>query len=92
MSEFKRVTVVKKANVFFNGEVTSRTILFEDGKKTLGIMQPGEYEFNVGAAEIMEILAGEFDFQDEGEDIVGLLLLIRKIGIPAVPIMASTGI
>jgi purine/pyrimidine-nucleoside phosphorylase len=68
MSEFKGVTVVKKANIFFNGGVTSRSILFEDGtKKTLGIAQLGEYEFNVGAAEIMEILAGELDVQLPGD-------------------------
>ena len=60
MSEFKDVTVVKKANVYFEGKVTSRTIVFADGsKKTLGIMLPGEYTFNTDAAERMEILAGE---------------------------------
>ena len=62
MSEFKNVTVVKKANVYFNGGVVSRTVLFPDGtKKTLGIMQPGEYEFSTGDKEIMEILSGEMD-------------------------------
>jgi purine/pyrimidine-nucleoside phosphorylase len=62
MSEFKNVTVVKKANVYFNGGVTSRTVLFPDGtKKTLGIMQKGEYEFSTGDREIMEIMAGELD-------------------------------
>lgn len=39
MSEFSNVTVVKEANIFFNGGVTSRTIIFSSGsKKTLGIM------------------------------------------------------
>jgi hypothetical protein len=62
MSEFKNVTVVKKANVYFNGGVVSRTVLFPDGtKKTLGIMQPGEYEFSTGDRENMEILSGELD-------------------------------
>ena len=62
MSEFKNVTVVKKANVYFNGGVTSRTVLFPDGtKKTLGIMQPGEYEFSTGDKEVMEILAGDLE-------------------------------
>jgi len=62
MSEFANVTVIRKANVFFNGGVTSRTIVFPDGsKKTLGIMQPGEYEFTTSSAEIMEILAGDLD-------------------------------
>jgi len=43
MSEFKNVTVVQKANVYFDGKVTSRTVIFPDGsKKTLGIMLPGE--------------------------------------------------
>jgi len=60
MSEFNNVTVVKEANVYFNGGVTSRTIVFPDGsKKTLGIMMPGEYSFNTGVAELMEILAGQ---------------------------------
>jgi len=62
MQEFKNVTVVKKANVYFDGKVTSRTVLFPDGsKKTLGVMLPGEYEFNTADKEIMEILAGELD-------------------------------
>lgn len=62
MSEFNNVTVVREANVYFDGGVTSRTVLFADGsKKTLGIMQPGEYEFGTAAAEVMEILAGELE-------------------------------
>ncbi|TAL22146.1 MAG: pyrimidine/purine nucleoside phosphorylase [Nitrospirae bacterium] len=62
MSEFRGVTVVKKANIYFDGKVTSRTILFKDGsKKTLGVMLPGEYEFNTGDKEVMEIISGELD-------------------------------
>jgi purine/pyrimidine-nucleoside phosphorylase len=62
MSEFKNVTVIKKANVYFDGKVTSRTVVLADGsKKTLGVMLPGEYEFNTGDKEIMEILEGELD-------------------------------
>ena len=49
---FENVTVVKKANVYFGGTVTSRTVLFANGeKKTLGIMMPGEYEFGTAYAE-----------------------------------------
>ncbi len=62
MSEFNNVTLIREANVYFDGQVTSRTVLFGDGsRKTLGIMLPGEYEFGTGAKEIMEILAGELD-------------------------------
>ena len=62
MEEFRGVTVVKRANVYFDGKVTSRTILFKDGsKKTLGVMLPGEYEFNTADREHMEILSGELE-------------------------------
>jgi len=68
MSEFNQVTVVKRANVYFDGGVTSRTLVFPDGsKKTLGIMQPGEYEFGTDAAEVMEILAGDLEVLLPGE-------------------------
>jgi uncharacterized protein YaiE (UPF0345 family) len=67
MSEFKNVTVVREANVYFNGAVTSRSVLFADGsKKTLGIMQPGEYEFSTGKAELMEILSGGLELSIAG--------------------------
>jgi uncharacterized protein YaiE (UPF0345 family) len=67
MSEFRNVTVVKKANVYFEGKVASHTVLFPDGsRKSLGIMQPGQYEFSTGAAEIMEILSGRLSWQMKG--------------------------
>lgn len=69
MSEFENVTVVKKANVYFDGKVTSRTVVFPDGsKKTLGVMLPGEYTFNTGDPEIMEILAGDLEVQLPGSN------------------------
>ncbi len=67
MDEFKGVTVVKKANVYFDGNVTSRTVLFSDGsKKTLGVMLPGEYEFNTADKEHMEIISGELEVLIKG--------------------------
>lgn len=69
MSEFANVTVVKKANVYFGGNVTSRTIVFPDGsKKTLGVMLPGEYEFGTADKEVMEILSGDLDVLLPGAD------------------------
>lgn len=62
MSQFDNVSVVREANVYFDGKVTSRAVLFADGtKKTLGIMLPGEYEFGTVDKEIMEIMSGEMD-------------------------------
>jgi uncharacterized protein YaiE (UPF0345 family) len=67
MSEFNNVTVVREANVYFGGKVTSRTVQFEDGtKKTLGIMLAGEYTFDTAAAEVMEMLGGEMDVRLPG--------------------------
>ncbi len=60
MKSFENVTIEKKANIYFEGKVTSRTVIFPDtSRKTLGIMLPGEYEFGTDTAEIMEIQSGE---------------------------------
>lgn len=62
MSKFEKVTIIKKANIYYDGKVTSRRIEFPDGSiKTLGIMLPGEYTFGTEDAEIMEMLAGEVE-------------------------------
>jgi uncharacterized protein YaiE (UPF0345 family) len=62
MSEFNNVRVVREANVYFDGRVTSRTVMFEDGsRKTLGFMLAGEYSFDTVAAEVVEMLGGEMD-------------------------------
>lgn len=68
MSQFENVTAVKAANIYYDGKVTSRTLLFKDGsKKTLGILLPGDYEFGTEAAELMEMLAGEVSVLLPGE-------------------------
>ena len=59
MEKFKNVTIEKKANVYLEGKIISHTIIFNSGeKKTLGIMMPGEYEFNTCEKEIIEVLDG----------------------------------
>ncbi len=69
MSEFENVTVIKAANVYFDGKVTSRVVKFNDGsRKTLGIMQPGDYAFGTEEKELMEILAGELEILLPDED------------------------
>ncbi len=67
MSKFENVAVVMKANVYYDGKVTSRTVEFENGEsKTLGIMLPGEYSFNTDKAELMEIIAGDAEVKLPG--------------------------
>ena len=69
MSKFENVTVVKEANIYYDGKVTSRTIEFSNGEiKTLGIMLVGKYRFETNKAEIMEIMSGELDVKLPNED------------------------
>lgn len=58
-TQFDGVTVQTKANVYFDGNVVSHTLIFADkSKKTLGLIRPGSYFFGTAAAERMEIVAG----------------------------------
>jgi uncharacterized protein YaiE (UPF0345 family) len=62
MKQFDNVSVLVEGNSYFDGAVTSRSVIFADGsKKTLGFMLPGEYEFATDAAELMEITKGDVE-------------------------------
>lgn len=66
-TQFAGVTVVTKANIYFDGKVVSHTVLFADGaKKTLGLIYPGSFHFGTGAPERMEIIAGACRVQLDG--------------------------
>ena len=57
--QFTGVTVLTKANIYFDGKVVSHTVMMPDGaKKTLGLIWPGSFHFGTGAPERMEIVAG----------------------------------
>jgi len=67
--EFNNVNITKKANIYFGGQVTSRTVIDSDGtRKTLGIMMPGSYKFNTELSEHMEILEGMVEVEIKGEE------------------------
>ena len=69
VDRLKNVSIIKQANIYFEGKVTSRSVFLADGdKKTLGIMLPGQYEFATGDKEIMEILAGSMSVLLPGSD------------------------
>jgi len=70
-ADFKNVTAVAKANVYFDGRVVSHTILFPDGsKKTLGLIYPGKFHFGTDKAERMEIVAGDCSVKLDGASAV----------------------
>jgi uncharacterized protein YaiE (UPF0345 family) len=67
--KFDNVSVVCKANIYFEGKVVSHTVITADrSKKTIGLMYPGSYTFNTGAPEKMEIIAGECTVKVKGDD------------------------
>lgn len=69
MNEFKNATIARLANVYFDGQVTSRAVTLPDGEqKTLGIMLPGEYRFNTSSKELMEIQSGEVEVRLDGQE------------------------
>ena len=68
MSKFENVSVVKVANIYFEGKVTSRAVEFPNGEiKTLGIMLPGEFRFSTAQKEIMDIQSGTVEILLTGE-------------------------
>jgi uncharacterized protein YaiE (UPF0345 family) len=67
-TEFKNVTAIAKANVYFDAKVVSHTILLPDAsKKTLGLIYPGKYHFGTDKAERMEIVAGNCRVKIDGQ-------------------------
>ena len=68
MSQFDNVSVVKKANVYFDGKCVSHTVQFPDGsKKTVGVILPSSLTFNTGAPEVMEGVGGSCRVKLKGE-------------------------
>lgn len=56
---FKNAEVRKKANIYHDGRVTSRSVITAAGEmKTLGVMLPGVYRFSTQAPERMDITQG----------------------------------
>lgn len=59
MSQFDNVSVIKKANVYFDGRCVSHTVRLPSGeRKTLGVILPSQLTFSTDAAEVMEIIGG----------------------------------
>jgi uncharacterized protein YaiE (UPF0345 family) len=68
MSQFDNVSVVSKANVYFDGKCVSHSITLADGtKKSVGVILPATLNFNTGAPEIMETVAGSCRVKLAGE-------------------------
>ena len=70
MSQFDNVSVVKAANVYFDGKCVSHTVVLADGtKKTVGVILPSSLTFNTGAPEVMEGVGGSCRVLLKGESV-----------------------
>ncbi|MGV3652983.1 MAG: pyrimidine/purine nucleoside phosphorylase [Noviherbaspirillum sp.] len=59
-TQFDNVSVIKKANLYFDGKCVSHAVILADGsRKTLGVIFPSSLTFNTAAPEIMELNAGK---------------------------------
>jgi hypothetical protein len=68
MSQFDNVSVLKAANVYFDGKCISHTVVLADGtKKSVGVILPSTLTFNTGVPEIMEGVSGACRVRLKGE-------------------------
>ncbi|MDA0577021.1 MAG: pyrimidine/purine nucleoside phosphorylase [Verrucomicrobia bacterium] len=83
-TEFRDVTALVKANIYFDGKVVSHSILMADGsRKTLGIIFPGKFHFNTGQAERMAITAGTCHVKLDGHTGVAVFGSGQSFDVPA---------
>jgi uncharacterized protein YaiE (UPF0345 family) len=67
-AQFDNVSVIKQANVYFDGKCVSHTVLAADGsRKTVGVIFPSSLVFNTAAVERMELNAGSCRVRLKGE-------------------------
>ena len=68
MSQFDNVSVVKEANVYFDGKCVSHTVTEADGsKKSVGVILPSTLTFTTGVPEIMECVSGSCRVRLKGQ-------------------------
>ena len=83
-AEFRNVTALAKAHVYFDGKVVSHTILLPDAtKKTLGLIFPGKFHFGTDKAERMELVAGQCAVKLDGRPAVHTYAAGQTFEVPA---------
>lgn len=84
MSQFEQVSVIKKANVYFDGKCVSHTLIMPDGsRKSVGVIFPASLTFNTEAPEVMELNAGVCRVRQQGEDNWTTYRAGESFGVPA---------
>lgn len=57
-----------KVNEYFDGKVKSIALQTETLPATVGVMEPGDYEFGTSQKEVMTIVSGKMDALLPGSD------------------------
>ena len=57
-----------KVNEYFDGKVKSIALQTETLPATVGVMEPGDYEFGTSQKEVMTIVSGKMDALLPGND------------------------
>lgn len=83
-AQFDQVTVMTKANVYFEGKVVSHTVFLPgDVKKTLGLIYAGEFHFGTAKAERMEIVSGQCTVKVDGQSTTTAYGVGQSFDVPA---------
>ena len=56
-----------KVNEYFDGNVKSIGLAIDNGRATVGVMVPGEYEFGTNTIEVMKVVAGRLTVKLPGQ-------------------------
>ena len=84
VTEFKNVTLLPKANVYFDGKVISHTFLLPDGsRKTAGLIYPGKFHFGTDKAERMQITDGICTVKVDGQTELHTYAAGEQFDVPA---------
>ena len=57
-----------KVNEYFDGNVKSLAFETAEGPATIGVIAPGEYEFDTSSRELMMVVSGQLEALLPGED------------------------
>jgi uncharacterized protein YaiE (UPF0345 family) len=77
------ISVITRANVYFDGKCVSHGITLADGsKKSVGVILPATLTFTTGAPETMECVAGGCEYRLAGSDTWVKSAVGEKFSVP----------
>jgi uncharacterized protein YaiE (UPF0345 family) len=82
-AQFDNVSIIKRANIYFDGKCVSHTILLDDGtRKTLDVIFPALLTFSTQAPEQLDINAGRCRVRNPGEQAWREYVAGESIAVP----------